>query len=114
MTMLWGVWALGLFVQAYLQDIGLAIGLLVMFAVLEGYAVWNTRSGDTWSEQNWRFYADKWARIPLVSGFAVHTVATFANIYFKSATVAGAGVGALALGVLGWLIPHLVGRGRWG
>jgi hypothetical protein len=113
-NILWGLWAVGLFVQAFVQDVTLAVCLLVYFALLEGYTIWDSRKGDTWSEFNWRFYGDRVARIPLIVGFAVFTVAVFANIYFQSATLAGVGVGVLAAGVTGWLVPHMVGRGRWG
>lgn len=111
---LWASWAFGLTIQAFARDVSLAISLACFFALLEGYAIARSSRGDTWSEANWTFYADKPARIPLIVGFAFHTVAVFTNIAWQSQLLADISLGVLAAGILGWLIPHFISKGRLG
>lgn len=92
--------------------------LIGLFAILEGVAILRRApGGDTLSEQVWAFYAGKPARIPLVTGlalwfgFRLYEVGTGSLVMLGPVDVARL---AFCAGLVGWLIPHFLGRGRFG
>lgn len=86
-------------------------------AVAETWALARRARGDTLSEHIWRFYASYPARIPLVSGFAVYICVALVSIPAPSEPMLfGLPLAPLSLaaGAGLWLVPHFLGRGKWG
>ena len=110
-AVLWTIWVIGVVVHGLTNWLPLIVGLAIYFAILEGRGIANHKKGDTFSEYDWSFYKDKPARISLTVGFAIDVVLSIANIYYRSETLHEVALGFLTLGVLIWLIWHLVRKG---
>lgn len=118
--MIWGAWALFVFTTELLATgwhgwtRPVAIGWFLFFEV---FGILRAEKGDTLSEQVWRFYGNRPARIPLVlgmSGFFGLALAEVGTEYVVMYGPIPAARLCLLLGVVGWLLPHLLARGRWG
>jgi len=90
---------------------------LAAFLLLECAGLIREKEGDLWSENVWAFYGGRPARIPLVLGMvaffmiAIWEVRTDLVLMVGEVSAARFAIGA---GVGGWLVPHFLGRGRWG
>lgn len=115
----WSVWMTAIVITEFLLPPN-AISrpaIFISFLVMEYSAILRTEKGDTFSEWMWKFYASRKGRIPLVLGItaffgvAMLEVGT-QNVY----TLAEVPVSrlCLVLGLVGWLVPHFLGRGKHG
>lgn len=67
-TACWMGWCALLLVAEFSGWAWLWVVCAVAFVAIEGVAIYHSDSGDTLSEQVWRFYGGKKARIPLLVG----------------------------------------------
>lgn len=119
-TFAWACWAVILIAAEFwvipeLRSTVNAVALAI-FLVIEGVAVGRPKLGDTLSEHVWAFYGSKPARIPLIVGASLFFAARLYEIRGAVLTVGTIDVGraCLVLGVVGWIIPHFLSRGRLG
>lgn len=119
-TALWLAWAAFLFGAELLfpgslhwtRPVGLA-----WFVLLEGAGLVRAGPGDLLSEHAWVFYGGRPARIPLVLGMVAYVAIAIWEVSTDLVLMVGpipAARFALGAGVAGWLLPHLLGQGRWG
>lgn len=120
-TIAWAAFALFIFCTEFLVGAGAQDGMrllgLVMFLVIEGLAIGRRKTGDTLSEHVWAFYKGKKARIPLLVSWALYFAVAVTNIAVDpDLMVRGvpATILVIALGLLGWLLPHFLLRGKEG
>lgn len=115
----WSIWMTAIVVTEFLiprNTLSRPI-IFISFLIMEYSAIIRTAKGDTFSEWMWKFYASRKGRIPLILGitayFGVAMLELGAdNVY----TVAEIPITRLCivLGLIGWLIPHFFGRGKYG
>jgi len=89
-------------------------GLAIVFVVTELVAVLINKSpGDTFSEMMWAFVTDKKDRRPVVWAVAIYLPLriTMLTIDFVPTWLPPS---ILALGVVGWLVPHFTHLGKRG
>lgn len=89
---------------------------LVIFLAVEGIAIGRPRLGDTLSEHVWAFYGSKKGRIPLLVGASLFFAVRLYEIRTSPVVLGELDLGRafLVAGLVGWLIPHFVTRGRTG
>ena len=117
----WLVFVFGSLASYVLGD-WLVYCMLAWFAFWEGYGILTPRPGDTYSEANWRFTADKPARLGLTLGMVGFFFMTLVRLAYEVVWPDGPWVdelkfsAALAFLVLaaGWLGLHFVKLGKLG
>ena len=117
----WLLFVFGLPVSFVVGD-WLVFALLGWFAFWEGYGILTPRPGDTYSERNWAFTANKPARLGLTLGLVGYMVMTLVRLAWEHVYGAGAVADGLkfasALGFLlpatGWLCWHFIKLGKDG
>ena len=113
----WGLYVLGAeFLAGPQHRDPMIVAGLIAFLAIEGFALGRPKDGDTLSEHLWKFYSSMPARIPLLIGLALFFGIRLYEVGFPVLELGSFNVGraVLSLGVVGWLIPHLLARGRLG
>jgi len=124
-TLAWLAWGFlilaGEFVVSAANRTPVLLVAVGAFVVLEGLAIRRKKAGDTLSEHVWKFYLGGWARIPLVLGIVALLGSRLYELGLDvtltlSTPLGVVDVGRFSLigGLVGWLVPHFLGRGRWG
>lgn len=86
-------------------------------SVAETWALARRGAGMSLSAHVGQFYGSHPARIPLIVGFAVYVGVALVSIPAPTEPMAfGVPLAPLCLvtGAVAWMIPHFLGRGRWG
>ena len=118
----WLVFVFGSLASFFVGDWLVAVSV-AWFAAWETYGILTPRPGDTYSERNWAFTANKPARLGLTLGLVAFFSATLLRIawqtvYPEAVEVANALKFAGAVGFIGlattWLCIHFVKLGKLG
>ena len=119
-----GAWLLFVFgsLASYVVGDWLVYAMLAWFAVWEGYGIVTPRPGDTYSERNWSFTANKPARLGLTLGlvafFSMTLLRLAWEVVYGAGPVADAMKFAGAVGFIGaattWLCIHFIRLGKYG
>ena len=117
-VLIWTAWVTGLLVLEFgWPDSHIPwVVALAVFAVLEGVGIARRHvTGDTLSENVWKFYGGMPGRVPLIIGFVMWMGCRLVGLGLETSdALVMTGRVAIINGLVSWLLIHFVGRGKYG